>query len=468
MTPHTNVAPLNRYPNVTSVGNPFQMIGFGILLLFLFILFSRTFDVVLTSLQIPFTVSCLVLAATVFSGGIVRVWQHKIGRYLMGFTAWMAVGIGFSFWRSGSFLIFQGWLKAFLVYVCIVGLIATYDQTLRTIKVLGFSVLTLAILALALGNSSSGRLFLSEGKFENPNDLAQIILIGLPFLWLMVKDSTQNVLFKIPPFLLGGLAFYVMLKTGSRGAIFGFLAMLVFVFLRSSMTDRIAIMALSMFLLLFALLIVPASLRNRYTTLFSSDSGDDSAVGAKELTDIAVASSEARQQVLKMSVEMTLKHPLFGVGPGMFAEAVEDDLRQQGKRTTFLLSHNSYTQVSSELGFPGLFLFLAILVSCFKATGAVVKESRNRPGHRWQNIGNTATCLRMTLVAYCVTALFSSVAYQSLLPAIAGLCAALYMSVQGELVQEAAGVPLPLEESSNVMRPLPSVPRLQHITRQRI
>ena len=93
--------------------------------------------------------------------------------------------------------------------------------------------------------------------------------------------------------------------------------------------------------------------------------------------------------------------------------------------------------------------------------------STNRNGHRWENIGNTAACLRMTLVAFCVTALFSNVAYQSLLPAIAGLCAALYTSVQEELVQEAAGVPLPLEESSNVMRPTPSAPRLQNAGWQR-
>ncbi len=467
MTPHQNVARSTPFPNVISVGNPFQSIGFVILLAFLFILFSRTFDVVLSSLQIPFTVSCLVLAATVFSGGILRVWQHKIGRYFLAFTAWMGIAIPFSFWRGGSIIVFQGWLKAFLVYICIVGLIATYDQTLRAIKVLGFSVLTLAVLALTLGNSSTGRLFLSEGKFQNPNDLAQIMLIGLPFLWLMVKDSTQNVLFKIPPVLLSGLVFFVLLKTGSRGAIFGFLAMLFFVFMRGSMTDRIAILALSMFLLVVALVIVPAGLRNRYTTLFSSESADEVSAGSRDLTEIAVASSEARQRVLRTSVEMTIKNPIFGVGPGMFAEAVEDDLRQQGKRTTFLMSHNSYTQVSSELGFPGLILFLAVLVSCFKATAAVARVSKTRRGNRWQNIGNTAVCLRMTLVAYCATALFSSVAYQSLLPAIAGLCTALYMSVQEELVQQAAGMPLPLEESSNAIRPVPSVPRLQNAGWQR-
>ena len=468
MTPHTSVAPSNRFPNVISVGNPFQMIGFGILLVFLFILFSRTFDVVLSSLQIPFAISCLVVAATVFSGGILRIWQHKIGRYFLAFTVWMGLAIPFSFWRGGSIIVFQGWLKAFLIYICIVGLIATYDQTLRAIKVLGFSVLTLAALALTLGNNDSGRLFLTEGKFQNPNDLAQIMLIGLPLLWLMVKDTSQNLLFKIPTLLLSGLVFYVMLKTGSRGAIFGFLAMLMFVFLRASMTDRVAILALSMFMFLAALIVVPASLRSRYITLFSSDSAEEGSSSTRDLTDIAVASSEARQRVLMKSVEMTLRYPIFGVGPGMFAEAVEDDLRQQGKRTTFLLSHNSYTQVSSELGFPGLFLYLAILVACFRATGAVVKLSRTRSGPRWENVGNTAACLRMTLVAYCVTVLFSSVAYQSLLPAIAGLCTALYMSVQEELVQELAGIPLPLEESSNVMRPVPSAPRLPSPAGQRI
>ncbi|MEP6537122.1 MAG: O-antigen ligase family protein [Bryobacteraceae bacterium] len=468
MTPNTNTAQLQRFPNVTSVGNPFQMIGFGILLVFLFILFSRTFDVVLSSLQIPFTISCLVLAATVFGGGILRVWDHKIGRYFVAFTAWMAIAIPFSFWRGGSTVVFQGWLKAVLVYICIVGLIATYDQTVRAIKVLGFAVLTLAILALTLGNSENGRLFLSEGKFQNPNDLAQIMLIGLPFLWLMVKDSTQNVLFKTFPFLLSGLIFYVLLKTGSRGAIFGFLAMMLFAFIRSSMTGRIAMLGFSLILMLAAIVVVPGSLRHRYATLFSSDSDGDLSADAKELADIAVASSEARQRVFKKSIEMTLRHPLLGVGPGMFAEAVEDDLAQEGKRTTFLLSHNSYTQVSSEMGFPGLFLYVAIIYGCFKATAAVEKVSRVRAGPRWKNISSTADCLRMTLVAYAVTAIFSSVAYQSLLPAIAGLCTVLYTSVQHELAQESASVPLPFEPVTKALRPMPATPRLQNVAGQRI
>jgi putative inorganic carbon (hco3(-)) transporter len=437
IAPNANSSRATPFPNIKGAGNPFQAIGFAILLAFLFILFSRTFDVVLTSLQIPFVVSCLVLAATIFGGGIFRIVKHKIGRYLLAFTVWMALAVPFSFWRGGSISTLQSWLKALLVYICIVGLIATFDQTLRAIKVLGFSVLTLAFVALLMGNSDSGRLFLTDGKFQNPNDLAQMLLMGLPFIWLIVKDSSQNLLFKIPPFLLSGVIFYVMLKTGSRGAIFGFLALLVYVFFRASMTDRIGLVLLTLFLAVFTLVAIPASLRNRYTTLFSSDADDRLTPGA-DLSEIAVASSEARSRVLKLSLMMTLQHPIFGVGPGMFADAVEDDFKQQGKHTTFLLTHNSYTQVSSEMGFPGLFLYLAVLFSCFGATGSVIKASRGRHGHRWQNINNTAACLRMLLVAYSVTALFSSVAYQTLFPVVAALCTTLYLSVRDELAAQTA------------------------------
>ena len=146
------------------------------------------------------------------------------------------------------------------------------------------------------------------------------------------------------------------------------------------------------------------------------------------------------------------------------------EFRRQGRRTTFLVSHNSYTQVSSEMGFPGLFLYLAVLFSCFKATNSIMRASKLRRGNRWENIGNTAICLQMSLFAYAVTALFSSVAYQSLLPTVAGLCTALYLSVQGELAQEAAGVPVAVavEESSNAMRPVPSAPRLTSSAGHRI
>jgi O-antigen ligase len=459
MNPATTGVQPARFPNLVSVGNPFQAIGFGILLVFLFILFSRTFDVVLSSLQIPFTITVLVLAATVFSGGILRVWNHRIGRLLLAFTAWMAIGIPFSFWPGGSIATLQNWLKAFVVYICIVGLIATFDQTLRAIKVLAFSVVVLAFLALFLGNTDSGRLFLSEGKFQNPNDLAQIMLMGLPFLFLIVRDSAQNILFRIPSFLLSGVVFFIMLKTGSRGAIFGFVALLAFIFFQSNMTERMVLVALSLFMVVFAAAIVPASLRSRYTTLFSSESDDSGENG--QLSEIAVASAEARQRVLGISIDMTLHHPIFGVGPGMFAEAVEDDFKQQGKRTTFLLTHNSYTQVSSEMGFPGLFLYLSVIVCSFKATSAVIRMGRSRPGKRWTSISNTAAALRMSLVAFAVTALFSSVAYQSLLPVVAGLCTALYLSVQDELADEANIAASVALQSPVAVGPTRPTPRLQ-------
>ena len=451
---------------VPPLDNPFQRIGFGILLLFLFVLYSRVFDVVLGSFQIPAVITALVLAATIFSGGLARAVKHKTGRYFLGFTAWMAITIPSSFWRSGSIPVFQGWLKALLVYICIAGLVATYDQTVKAIYVTGLSVLTLAILALLLGNSSSGRLFLSEGKFQNPNDLAQIMLMGLPFLWLMFKSSTENLLFKLPPLIFSGIVFYVILKSGSRGALFGFLTLFIFVFIKASMTDRIALVLLSLILIGFSLAVVPAALRNRYTTFFSAD--EETTGPDQQLTEIAVTSSEARQRILKYSLLMTLRHPLFGVGPGMFTEVMEYDAQKLNSRTPWLQTHNAYTQISSELGIPGLVLYLAILFTSFRAVNAVVNASKGRNTARWKAIGNTASCMRMSLLAYSVTALFSSVAYQSLMPTVAGLSTVLYMTVQKEMEQEAAAAAAsPAQPSAIPLRPMAAAPRLQNAGWQR-
>jgi O-antigen ligase len=464
MTPNGNMIRPTSFPNVPMPDNPFQRIGFGILLVFLFILFSRTFDVIGSSYQIPAIVTALALAATIFSGGLARVVNHSIGKYILGFTAWMAIAIPTSYWRSGSIAVLESWLKALAVYICIVGLIATYDQTLKAIYVTGFSILLLAILALLLGNTASGRLFLTEGKFQNPNDLAQVLLMGLPFLWLMFKSSAQNLFFKLPPLIFSGLVFYVMLKTGSRGAFFGFTTLFVFMFFKASMTDRLAMIILSLFLVGFALVVVPHGLRSRYVTLFSSD---EEATGAdQELADIAVSSSEARSRVLKFSLLMTLRHPVLGVGPGMFAEAMADDARIEGKRTEWLETHNAYTQVSSEMGIPGVLLYLAVLIGSYRSTNAVVQMSKLRRTERWNAIGNTASCMRMSLLAYAVTALFSSVAYQSLLPTLAGLCTVLYMSARREMEQEAAVLPA-VELFPNAMRPVTAAPRLQNVGWQR-
>jgi O-antigen ligase len=433
MNPHT-INP--AFPNLPPRDNPFQVIGFSILTAFVFVLYSRLFDVFLTSFQIPIITSVLVLAATVFSGGFAYALQHRSGKYLIAFTAWMFVTFPFSFWRGGSIPVMKSWIKAAIVYLFIVGLVATYKQCEVLMKAIGCAIFAVTLTALLTGTSENGRLFLSGGKFENPNDLAQILVIGLPFLFFIYKQSSQNVLYRFPVVIAIVLLLYVLMKTASRGSLLGLLILLIYWFFTTSMAGRLALALAFVVLVAVSVTIMPSGLRARFAGIFSSDVADQGDADARQLSESAATSSESRQRILKTSIWMTLTHPIVGVGPGMFTDFMEDEARTEGRRTQSLVSHNSYTQVSSETGFPGFFLYLGIITTSFRALKSVLKLSRQRRTKEWMTISDAAFCMRLALLAYVVTAFFSSVAYQALLPTLAGLCAVLHVTTMKKAASE--------------------------------
>ena len=110
-------------------------------------------------------------------------------------------------------------------------------------------------------------------------------------------------------------------------------------------------------------------------------------------------SQEARRELLTMSLSITAHHPLLGIGPGNF----------QGYTETWHVTHNTYTELTSECGIPALILFLLIIRAAFRNLQRVQKtplyandaETRLITGGLWAS-----------LAGYLVGAFFASTAYQ--------------------------------------------------------
>ena len=180
---------------------------------------------------------------------------------------------------------------------------------------------------------------------------------------------------------------YAVLRTGSRG---GFLALAVAAVV---CLWEFAIRGRRPFLIGFAVLaglilwqsaggMVMGRLR---ATL---DGNEDSAA--------AYASGQARQLLFWKSLDVTMQHPLFGVGPGNF-----DQVSGQWHTT-----HNSFTLLSSEGGLPALILYVLIFWSAFKNLRAAKRRAPKRTEARL-----LAGALFASLAAYAVGSAFLSVAY---------------------------------------------------------
>jgi len=402
----------------------------------LFIFYSRFFDLFLSQYKIPAITLGLSAVASLISGHLWQSLHYRISKLLLLFTGVLTASSMFSIWRSGSLQIMIGWAKSLLIYFLIVSLIQNWEQSWKLIRNMAWSIGVLSVLSYMYGSGESGRFLLAEGKLMNPNDLAQVLLLGLPFLVMLFSSSSWLATSRLTSLFLIGVLGVTLLRTGSRGAMISAAISLFVIMVTSASKVKMLTALLFATILAWGVLAASPALRTRYLTFFDSTI-DDTSEETSQMSRIAVDSAVDRRELLIESVKFTLLHPILGVGPGMFAEARERDAAEQGKHTAFLLTHNTYTQVSSECGIPALLLFATIVVSIYRAASKMHRLSRRRIEPDLKAVAAAALALKYSVLAYATTSFFISVAYQALLPTLAGLVVALEHTVAPRLAAPA-------------------------------
>lgn len=420
--------------------SPFSSIGFLFLSAFLFFLFSRVLDFKLSGLHIPLLLSsiCLMLA---FVSGLQRALRTTPMRLLLGFTFWMMLSIPFSVWRGGSVELFKDiWIKSLMAGFIVAALINSTSQAVRIAKTLAFAFLAAGLLGLVYGESQEGRLMLSQGSYENPNDYAIAILYGCICWYFMLHNPRSSFFVRglsllVLPFLL-----LMLLKTGSRGALLTALLTFIPIFWRYSMMVKAALVLLLPIIAAGALLLLPPEIRSRYLTVFSQERIEKAqSMEEQELLASAVGSSEQRLQLLKDAARLTLQNPLFGVGPGMFSVAQNDISVERGQRRgAWLGTHNTYLQVSSEIGIPGLLLFLAILFHAWKNLRALEQATASRRDDRAQEIQTLAFTLRLLLLSSFTFFFFEHIPFSPFVPVLTCWITSFGLSARQELAAQFA------------------------------
>ena len=423
--------------------SPFQRLGFNVLLVFVFLAFSRIFDVKFGFLHITGIAYRVVFAMVLLSRGFQVALSSNIGKAMLGFTICFGISVPFSVWRSGSKDIFLNqWLMfSFVSFLAVAGLVHNYQQWFKLFKALTYALLVFTVIANVFGVSDNGRLFLVQGKFGNSNEMAQALLLGLP-LWgamMVISKSLPGKAFAAGVMVL---ILVTTFRTGSRGAMIGFLAVLLVIFLRAPVMGKLKIILAGVLFLGIVLTTMPGRLIARYKTVAEDE--DASEMGGS-MADSAASSAQSRKMLLRHSLIFTIRHPLFGVGPGMFPVADDSYSKAIGlNKGTWLGTHNSYTQVSSELGIPAFLFFVAALAMALKGPHSIYRRTRGDP--RLEDMGNAALALHYCLVIYAVTVLFEHIAYTVMLPVFGGLAACLVRTAAVE-IQRIQANPLPVSMS---------------------
>ena len=401
--------------------SPLLNVAFPILLAFLVVVFTGTLELVgfLRATHLLLVVGALGLIAIFVTGRFMQVVLSPIGKLLTLFTVWFILCIPMAIWRGGSFGVFvDTWSRSFLAYILTAGLISTVAQSRKVFHTIAYSVGFLASLALVVHYyDGSGRLCLPGGRYGNANDFGFALLVGLPFLAFTFLQGRG--VRKAAAVVLTGPVLIALAKTGSRGCMLGAGMLVLYVFFRASKAVRAKLAIAVPILFVLFLLVVPSRLRDRYITLFSSR--NDHTNQTSDNTVEAAGSAEARLVTLEDSIWLTILHPLSGVGPGNF-QVVQNGLAiALGERKgQWRVTHNTYTEVSSEMGIPGLLIYLVFLFRCWKVLTAVIRRKTISAELRVM-----AGTLRAAFVVVATVAAFDSLTYNTNIPILAGLVTAL-------------------------------------------
>jgi putative inorganic carbon (hco3(-)) transporter len=372
-------------------------LAYGGSLLFVIVYYLRPSDWVHVANRIPFAKITAVLALGGFAlvllerGGVLRLPKEMIALVLL--FGHLCLTIPFAFWRGGSFqVVIMSFSKVVLIAVSLV-VVTTTKARLRKLLFVQAAAVTIMTMVAATGRN---RLVAPEafgdrvkgvatgGLFENPNDLAFIIALTFPLCFaFMLRTSSllRKALWAVGLVLM----VYTVMVTYSRGGLIALVVAAGVTLWEFGVKGRrhhlILLTALAGILLLFAG--SPANYAERVRTIFHPD-------------EDPTGSSQSRRDMFYQSVELTLQHPLFGVGPGNF-ESVSG---------TWRVTHDSYTQLSSEAGIPALLLFLAILWLAFSKV-----RLAQRIVPRQSELGLFVSALRASLASFVVGAIFCSVPY---------------------------------------------------------
>jgi O-antigen ligase len=299
----------------------------------------------------------------------------------------------------------------------------------------GAAFLVLAAAKFVAKPGSDGRLALDmgfDGTISNPNDLAAHILLLLPFLLLLVIKPGVNKILKALSFCAMFYGLWVILGAASRGAMVGLFAIALFLFFKAGGSQRIAVLVTVPLLAVILVAILPHRNLERLATVFGSEQvveeGQESEAGE---------SMASRTYLLEQSIKYTIEHPLVGIGPDQFPNFEGKTARALGQHGNWHVTHNSYTQVSSECGIPALIFMLAGLGASFGLVNRTYKKARAQNN---KEIAQTCLCYLASLTGYAVTITFLSCAYRFTLPALVGVAIAIHFAAERELM--AGAVPL--------------------------
>jgi len=399
--------------------------------------FGRPFETVLVGLKIP-AIICGIGILIVLFGGALKLLKAPIGIALGVNVLWMTVITPISTWRGGSAR-YVLWYVAF--WVVLVLIIAVAPRSIKDIARIGYVTAFSCLFHLLVnGGSVEGRYALS-GTFGNSDDVALLAGYAIPFMVLFAMQRRQLEL-RFGTLAVGVLYLLVLVgRTGTRAAIPALVGMLAVYFIHSQMSKRVAILAFAAVASVVMLFVLPSATLERLKTI--ADAFTSEAAAQQLPSTEAMDSTMERRDLMKDAITITLRHPVTGVGPGEFPEYRSTLLYANGQPKRFFPSHNTYLQISSESGIPGLIIYLFFLTAIYRTLRRIRKLNASHTHPQWLLVNQITVGLEAALVYFMICAFFMTCDRHPHQFILAGMAIALERVLQYGLKQSPGPVSQP-------------------------
>lgn len=223
--------------------------------------------------------------------------------------------------------------------------------------------------------------------WEN-NALAVAVLMIIPLMLYLNKFPPQPWVKKIMPFCIV-LSIASVLGSQSRGALLAIGAVGTFFWWKTP--NKFLTGFVFVVLALFAVLFMPDSWKNRMSTTVTYEQ-DASAMSRLDAWEYAINVASARV-----------------TGGGLSSWSAENYARYGVPTPHPFVAHSIYFSVLNDSGWPGLFLFLLVLLLVWRQLGRVIVVTNDSPEHADHNY--LARMLQVSLIAFMAGGAFLSLAY---------------------------------------------------------
>jgi O-antigen ligase len=383
---------------------------FAFLCLFTVAVYGRPEDIFPAIGALHLTLALGICAAVAFLGALVfgdaRLHRSRELPYLFWLTVLFAAGIPFAIWRGGSFNVFtQTWLKTFLIFALLTQTLVTIVRIRAVLWAIVLSELVVCAYSILhpdqsawVGDRMSG---VNQGIL-GWNFLGIAAALTIPYIAVLFVDRPS-----VPKTVVLAAAtaavLWMVVLTASRSGVLVLafsIVMTWFMVLRGTPRGK-GIGALLVIVLVVACCAAPGVLWQRMQTMWSDASPASSDAASAEM------SGDERRMALQRSVRYTIEHPLFGLGLGNFS--VESGT-EPGQPSSWLGTHNSFTELSSEAGIPALLVFAALLVTTLKSMHRIGSGGSESPEN--DEVARIARATFVSVLSFVVGAFFAHIAYE--------------------------------------------------------